>query len=69
MSEAAEKLEIVPLEMTDESVLTDVAEMQVTDHNIWMESWTLIYFIFFRAGKFLNRIGSIGQGPENMSII
>ena len=33
LSEAAEKLEIVPLEMTDESVLSDITEMQVTDQN------------------------------------
>lgn len=64
LSEAAEKLEIVPLEMTDESVLSDITEMQVTDHNIWIDHGREFYiYRFSRSGKFLNRIGSIGQGP------
>ncbi|MCS2586234.1 6-bladed beta-propeller [Bacteroides fragilis] len=64
LSEAAEKLEIVPLEMTDESVLSDITEMQVTDHNIWIDHGREFYICrFSRTGKFLNRIGSIGQGP------
>ena len=64
LSEAAEKLEIVPLEMTDESVLSDNTEMQVTDHNIWIDHGREFYiYRFSRTGKFLNRIGSIGQGP------
>ena len=58
LSEAAEKLEIVSLEMTDESV------MQVTDHNIWIDHGREFYiYRFSRTGKFLNKIGSIGQGP------
>ena len=64
LSEAAKKLEIVPLEMTDESVLSDITEMQVTDHNIWIDHGREFYiYRFSRSGKFLNRIGSIGQGP------
>ena len=64
LSEVAEKLEIVPLEMTDESVLSDITEMQVTDHNIWIDHGREFYiYRFSRSGKFLNRIGSIGQGP------
>ena len=65
LSEAAEKLEIVPLEMTDESVLSDITEMQVTDHNIWIDHGREFYiYRFSRTGKFLNKIGSIGQGPD-----
>ena len=64
LSEAAEKLEIVPLEMTDESVLSDITEMQVTDHKIWIDHGREFYiYRFSRTGKFLNKIGSIGQGP------
>lgn len=64
LSEVAEKLEIVPLEMTDESVLSDITEIQVTDHNIWIDHGREFYiYRFSRTGKFLNRIGSIGQGP------
>ena len=64
LSESAEKLEIVSLEMTDESVLSDITEMQVTDHNIWIDHGREFYiYRFSRTGKFLNKIGSIGQGP------
>ena len=64
LSEAAEKLEIVSLEMTDESVLSDITEMQVTDHNIWIDHGREFYiYRFSRTGKFINKIGSIGQGP------
>ena len=64
LSEVAEKLEIVPLEMTDESLLSDITEMQVTDHNIWIDHGREFYiYRFSRSGKFLNKIGSIGQGP------
>ena len=64
LSEVAEKLEIVPLEMTDESVLSDITEMQVTDHNIWIDHGReFSIYRFSRTGKFLNKIGSIGQGP------
>lgn len=64
LSKVAEKLEIVPLEMTDESVLSDITEMQVTDHNIWIDHGREFYiYRFSRSGKFLNKIGSIGQGP------
>ena len=60
----SEAVEIVPLEMTDESVLSDITEMQVTDHNIWIDHGREFYiYRFSRTGKFLNRIGSIGQGP------
>ena len=64
LSEVAEKLEIVPLEMTDESVLSDITEMQVTDHNIWIDHGREFFiYRFSRTGKVLIKIGSIGQGP------
>ena len=47
LSEVAEKLEIVPLEMTDESVLSDITEMQVTDHNIWIDHGREFYIYRF----------------------
>ncbi len=37
LSESAEKLEIVSLEMTDQSMLGEIRRIQVTDHNIWIE--------------------------------
>ena len=64
LSESAEKLEIVPLEMTDQSMLGEIRRIQVTDHNIWIDHGREFYiYRFSRSGKFLNKIGSIGQGP------
>ena len=64
LSESAEKLEIVSLEMTDQSMLGEIRRIQVTDHNIWIDHGREFYiYRFSRSGKFLNKIGSIGQGP------
>ena len=64
LSESAEKLEIVSLEMTDQSMLGEIRRIQVTDHNIWIYHGREFYiYRFSRSGKFLNKIGSIGQGP------
>ena len=64
LSEYAEKLEIVSLEMTDQSMLGEIRRIQVTDHNIWIDHGREFYiYRFSRSGKFLNKIGSIGQGP------
>ena len=62
LSESAEKLEIVSLEMTDQSMLGEIRRIQVTDHNIWIDHGREFYiYRFSRSGKFLNKIGSIGQ--------
>ena len=64
LSESAEKLEIVPLEMTDQSMLGEIRRIQVTEHDIWIHDFNKFYiYRFSRTGKFLNRIGSIGQAP------
>ena len=50
--------------MTDQSMLGEIRRIQVTDHNIWIDHGREFYiYRFSRTGKFLNRIGSIGQGP------
>ena len=64
LSESAEKLEIVPLEMTDQSMLGEIRRIQVTEHDIWIHDFNKFYiYRFSRTRKFLNRIGSIGQAP------
>lgn len=57
-------MEIVPLEMTDQSMLGEIRRIQVTEHDIWIHDFNKFYiYRFSRTGKFLNRIGSIGQAP------
>lgn len=65
LSEAAAKVEIVPLEVTDESLIGEIEKMKVTDSDIWVlhDKDERIYR-FSRDGKFLNKVGKIGQGPE-----
>lgn len=64
LSEVAEKLEIVPLEMTDQSMLGEIRRIQATEHDIWIHDFNKFYiYRFSQTGKFLNRIGSIGQAP------
>ena len=50
--------------MTDQSMLGEIRRIQVTDHNIWIDHGREFnIYRFSRSGKFLNKIGSIGQGP------
>ena len=43
LSESAEKLEIVPLEMTDQSMLGEIRRIQVTEHDIWIHDFNKFY--------------------------
>lgn len=65
LSDAAAKIEIVPLEVTDESMLGSIYHLDITDQDIWVHQYKDNYiYRFSRTGKFLNKIGKIGQGPE-----
>lgn len=65
LSDAAAKIEIVPLEVTNESMLGDVYHLHVTDQDIWVHQYKDNYiYRFSRTGRFLNKVGKIGQGPE-----
>lgn len=65
LSDAAAKVEVVPLEVTDESMLGDISHLHVTDQDIWVHQYKDSYiYRFSRTGKFLNKVGKIGQGPE-----
>ena len=61
LSEAAAKVEIVSLEVTDESLIGEITKMKVTDSDIWVKHYK---DRFSRSGKFLNKVGKVGQGPE-----
>lgn len=65
LSEAAAKIEFVQLEATNDSYLGEIQKIHVTEHDIWVEQESSFYiYRFSRSGNFLNRIGKIGQGPE-----
>ena len=65
LSEAAAKVEIVSLEVTDESLIGEITKMKVTDSDIWVKHYKYNHVLrFSRSGKFLNKVGKVGQGPE-----
>lgn len=65
LSDAASKLEIIPLEVTDEALLGGINHLIVTDHDIWVSIYKSQYiYRFSRTGKYLRRVGKMGQGPQ-----
>ena len=65
LSDAAERVEIVKLETTRQSLISDIEHIQVTNSDIWITHYKDQYlYRFSRDGKFKNRVGKIGQGPE-----
>ena len=65
LSEAAVKLEVIPLEVTDEALLSGINHLRVTDHDIWVSINKSQYiYRFSRTGKYLGKVGKIGQGPQ-----
>ncbi|MBR1941505.1 MAG: 6-bladed beta-propeller [Bacteroidaceae bacterium] len=65
LSDAAERVEIVKLETTGQSLISDIEHIQVTNSDIWITHYKDQYvYRFSRDGKFKNRVGKIGQGPE-----
>ena len=65
LSDAAERVEIVKLETTNKSILSNLRHIQVTNSDIWITHYKDQYvYRFSRDGKFKNRVGKIGQGPE-----
>jgi len=65
-SEFAEAVEMIPLEFTDESILGGIRKVVLSEDFIFvMERFNSAgIYTFDRSGKFLYRIGSRGQGPE-----
>lgn len=65
LSDVAEKMEIVPLELSNKSILANLKTVEVTSNDIWIAHYKdQSVFRFSRDGKFKNQVGKIGQGPE-----
>lgn len=65
LSDAASSVDIVPLEVTDVSMIASIEQIFVTDQSIFVHhNRDQRVFRFSRSGKFLNTIGKVGQGPE-----
>ena len=65
LSDAAERVEIVKLETTRQSLISDIEHIQVTKDDIWVYHLKdARVYRFDHNGKFLNKVGKIGNGPE-----
>lgn len=66
LSDAAEKVDIVRLETSEKSLIRRVEDIKVTAHDIFVFDMNEGVFRFDRQGKFLNKIGKKGEGPEEI---
>lgn len=65
LSDAVSGIEIVTLEINPNSFIADIKDVAITKHDIFVaDNKDQRLLRFSREGKFLNRIGTIGQGPE-----
>lgn len=65
LSDIVDRVDIVKLETTNKSILSNLRHIQVTNSDIWITHYKDQYvYRFSRDGKFKNRVGKIGQGPE-----
>ena len=62
LSEISEKIEAIELEVTDESLIQRVSRVLYSSDFIIIQEWKAI-MLFDKNGKFIRRIGSVGQGP------
>ena len=66
LSEAVGKVDIVPLETTSKSFIRRIEDIKVTAHDIFVFDINEGVFRFDRQGKFLNKVGKKGEGPEEI---
>lgn len=63
LSDEVDKIDIVPLETTGQSLLSTIVDVFITDEDIFIQDFKNGVFRFSRDGTFLNKIGKHGQGP------
>lgn len=66
LSQVAEKITYIPLEVTDESLLSEELQIFYAKDDIFVgDQQTGLFYRFDKSGKFLNKIGRKGDGPED----
>lgn len=63
LSDEVDKIDIVSLETTGQSLLSTIVDVFITDEDIFIQDFKNGVFRFSRDGTFLNKIGKRGQGP------
>ncbi|GHU57826.1 hypothetical protein FACS189411_12210 [Bacteroidia bacterium] len=72
LSEIANEIEAIPLEMTDESLISKVLKTIICDDYIFVLSRSGVgdnILAFDRHGKFIRSIGALGQGPGEYTFL
>ena len=66
LSDFAEEVKMIPLEFTDESILGEIRKVVMSDKFIFIIEQTNRegVYVFDHTGKYLYRIGTQGEGPE-----
>mgnify|MGYP002626552024 FL=1 len=65
LSDAIDNIKIVKLDTSDESLLSNISKMEVTENDIWITHMRdQRIYRFSHDGKFLNTVGKQGEGPE-----
>ncbi|MBN1790741.1 MAG: 6-bladed beta-propeller [Bacteroidales bacterium] len=63
LSEIAEKVEYIPLETSDSSLLRDIYNLGVTNEYYFIKNdWDILKYD--KNGKFVNTLSRSGKGPE-----
>jgi len=65
LSEIATRIEYIPLERTDQSILGHVYNIEITDDCFFVE-FEMDLFRYGSDGKFLNRVYTKGRGPAEV---
>lgn len=65
LSTISECIEYIPLEKTDKCIIEDIYNPFVTSTDIIVFDFKMCYR-FDREGRFLNQIGKVGRGPEEV---
>ncbi|MGL5547019.1 MAG: 6-bladed beta-propeller [Tannerellaceae bacterium] len=60
------KQTFLPLETTDSSLIASISQIEISSDAYWIVSKGTVYK-FDKQGKFIGKLGSIGQGPEEFT--
>ena len=64
VSTIADSIWYIPLETCDKSLLPDIVDICIKNENIFVMTKEQKLFVFSGTGKFLNKIGNLGNGPK-----
>lgn len=69
-SELFNKIEIIPLETTDKSLITAIGRIiEYDDRYYILDDRIAVLFCFDKQGKFIYKIDKNGNGPDEYSLI